>query len=114
MTAPDIEEIQRCIGNPLDARVNQARRIAGVIGTTPSQYSKSPALWNGAFQALGIDAVYAAMDVESHRLRDLMRALRHCDRLLGINVTVPHKLDVIQHLDQIDRAAEHIGAVNTI
>jgi shikimate dehydrogenase len=107
-------QIQDFISNRLDRRAIGARRIAGVIGATPSQYSKSPALWNAAFQALGMDAIYVAMDIEKTRLRDLFTARRRSDRVLGINVTVPHKLDVMQYLDAIDPGAARIGAVNTI
>lgn len=110
----DLEKIQSCLTNRLDRTAIGTRRIAAVIGTAPSQYSKSPSLWNAAFHYLGVDAIYVPMDVEVHRVEELLTALRDCERVLGINVTVPHKLAVMPHLDVIDPAAARIGAVNTI
>ncbi len=110
----DLDSIQNCLGNRLDSDAIGSRRLAGVIGTTASQYSKSPALWNATFRAFGMDAIYVAMDVEERRLKDLLLALRNSDRVLGLNVTVPHKLAVMPYLDEIDQGATRIGAVNTI
>lgn len=110
----DLESIQACLGNRLDFAAIGTRRLAGVIGTAPSQYSKSPSLWNAAFRDLGLDAVYVPMDVEVHRVKELIIALRNSRRVLGINVTVPHKVAVMTYLDAIDPAAARIGAVNTI
>lgn len=110
----DLEAIQACLGNQLDTAAIGARRLAGVIGTAPSQYSKSPTLWNAAFHALGMDACYVPMDVEVRRVKGLFTAMRDSKRFLGINVTVPHKLAVMPYLDVIDPAAARMGAVNTI
>jgi shikimate dehydrogenase len=61
-----------------------------------------------------MDAVYVPMDIEGRDLKELLLALRNSDRVLGINVTVPHKLAVMAYLDEIDPGAARIGAVNTI
>jgi len=71
-------------------------------------------LWNAAFDALKIDAVYLPLDVDDSRLAALLAAIKESDRWLGLNVTVPHKLAVMKHLDAIDKKAARIGAVNTI
>jgi shikimate dehydrogenase len=113
-TPVDIAAIQACIRNPIDAAALAARRLAGVIGDAPSRYSKSPALWNAAFQLLGSGAAYIPFDVDATRLADLISALRNSERVLGVNVTVPHKSKVMEFLDDIDPAAARIQAVNTI
>jgi shikimate dehydrogenase len=105
--------IQDCITNRLD-RVVGSGRIAGVVGDVPSQYSKSPVLWNAAFSLLGIDASYLPFDVREERLRDFTAALRQSERALGVNVTVPHKVTVIDYLDELDPSAARVRAVNTI
>lgn len=110
----DLTPIQACISNRLDPRDAGAGRIAAIIGDSPSRYSKSPALWNAAFQALAIDAAYVALDVEGGRLADLMAAVRRTGNVLGLNVTVPHKLAVAPHLDALEESARLTGAVNTI
>ena len=41
------------------------RSLTGIIGDAPSHYSKSPALWNAAFEQLGLNAVYLPFDVDA-------------------------------------------------
>ncbi len=109
-----IQAIQNCIGNPIDpARIGH-QRMAGVIGENPSVYSKSPALWNAAFAMLGLGAIYVPLDVSARRLSELISALRDTERLLGFNVTVPHKLRVMDYLDELDPGAVRVRAVNTV
>jgi shikimate dehydrogenase len=110
----DIALIQACIANRLDAKEIGDRSIAGVIGDAPSHYSKSPALWNAAFRFLGMQAIYLPFDVKADRLKDLTEAIRDSGRLLGVNVTVPHKLGIMEYLDELDPGAARIQAVNTI
>ncbi len=110
----DIDRIQSLIENRLDRKAVAARRLVAVIGDSPSRYSKSPALWNAAFDALKIDALYVALDVKDERLPALIAAVKESERVLGLQVTVPHKLAVLKHLDALDENAARIGAVNTI
>jgi len=110
----DIKTIQNCITNRIDNVAFGDRRVAGVIGSGPSHYSKSPALWNAAFDHLGINAIYLPFDVDGPQLRQLVFAFRHWDRFMGMNVTVPHKLPVMEFLDELNPGVERIGAVNTV
>ena len=110
----DVAAIQARIANRLDPELIGDRRLAGVIGESPSQYSKSPALWNAAFQSLGIDAVYLAFDVSRKGLKELTAVLKDSSRLLGVNVTVPHKVKIMQFLDELDLGAARVQAVNTV
>jgi shikimate dehydrogenase len=110
----DVAAIQRCITNSLDPNLIGNKQIAGIVGDAPSVYSKSPNLWNAAFDHLGINAIYLAFDVEESRLGDLIATLKRMDTFLGINVTVPHKISVMRFLDDLDPGAKRIGAVNTI
>ena len=52
-----------------------------------------------------LDARYVALDVESARLGDLLRALAETTEFLGLNVTVPHKIEVLHYLDELDESA---------
>ena len=112
--ATNFSAIQACLTNRLDPAAVGTRGFAGVIGDSPSRYSKSPALWNAAFHRLGIQAAYLAFDVAAGRLKDLASALRDSPDILGCNVTVPHKQKIIEHLDDLDPRAARIQAVNTI
>jgi shikimate dehydrogenase len=87
-------------------------RLYGVIGH-PLGHTLSPALHNAAFAGTGLDAVYLALPVEP---KDLAGALAGCRawHLGGLNVTVPHKVAVIDHLDGLTDEARSAGAVNTI
>jgi shikimate dehydrogenase len=68
---------------------------------------------NGAYRALGIDALYLAFPVEPVRLRDAISGVRALG-FLGVNVTVPHKQAVLSMCDRLDDSAREVGAVNTI
>jgi shikimate dehydrogenase len=109
-----ISEIHRHISNRLDESAIAGKTIAGIIGDSPSHYSKSPALWNAAFRHLGMNAVYMPFDVADGRVRDLLRVLRDAEQFIGINVTVPHKVRVMDFLDDLDAGAARIHAVNTV
>jgi len=110
----DITAIQKLISNRLDESVISDKSIAGIIGDGPSQYSKSPALWNAAFSRLGINAIYLPFDVDDAHVGALLRTLKNSHRFMGINVTVPHKVRVIDFVDELDADAARIGAVNTV
>jgi len=87
-------------------------QLCGVI-LHPAGHTRSPAMHNAAFAALGIDAVYVAFDVPP---ATLVAALAGA-RALGVRqlaVSIPHKEAVIAHLDAIDATARRIGAVNTV
>ena len=87
-------------------------RLCGIIGD-PVEHSMSPLIQNAAFNKMGIDYLYVPFKVKKEELGkaiDGMRALN----IRGLNVTIPHKVAVIQFLDELDPLAERIGAVNTI
>jgi len=114
MTSSNIAAIQKCVSNTLDGSAIGENLIAGVIGDAPSHYSKSPRLWNAAFRHLAMNATYLPLDVADAQVGNLLAALKDSDGFLGVNVTVPHKLRVMDYLDELDPGAEKIGAVNTI
>lgn len=86
--------------------------LYGVFGD-PIRHSRSPIMLNRAFQEAGINAVYAAFHVRPDELGDAIRGIRALG-YRGINVTIPHKVEVMQYLDEIDEGARIVGAVNTI
>ena len=109
-----IDQIQACISNPLDPKTIGRKHIVGIIGDAPSHYAKSPPIWNEVFQQIKMNAVYLPLDVQQSRLRDLMEAFRKSDQVIGANVTVPYKVQVLGLLDSLDENAAQIRAVNTI
>ncbi|MBD2872719.1 shikimate dehydrogenase [Paenibacillus sp. IB182493] len=86
--------------------------LYGVIGD-PIRHSKSPIMMNRAFRETGINGVYAAFHVTGGRVADFAAGVRAMG-IRGVNVTIPHKLDIMGVIDEIDAGAQAIGAVNTI
>lgn len=87
-------------------------RVVGIIGD-PVGHSRSPAMHNAAFAALGLDWVYVPFPVAGDGVGVAVAAVRALG-LAGLNVTVPHKEAVIPHLDRLTPLARRVGAVNTI
>jgi shikimate dehydrogenase len=79
----------------------------------PVAHSVSPAMQNAAFHAMGMSERYEAVDVPPEALAEAVRELRH-DESMGAQVTLPHKVAVMELLDDLDALAEMTGAVNTI
>ena len=92
--------------------IKGSTNIVGLIGH-PVEHSFSPPMHNAAFDALGLDWAYVAFDVDPS---DLSKAIAGADSLniKGLNVTIPHKIEVMKYLNELDEVAELIGAVNTI
>ncbi|KRE47166.1 shikimate dehydrogenase [Paenibacillus sp. Soil522] len=93
-------------------RIDSNTLLFGVIGN-PIRHSKSPVMMNRAFRETGINGVYAAFHVTGDRIADFAAGVRAMG-IQGVNVTIPHKLDIMSVLDEIDPGARAIGAVNTI
>ena len=87
-------------------------KLVGLIGD-PVDHSRSPAMHNAAFRALGLPWAYLAFPVPGDRVGEAVAAVRALG-LVGLNVTIPHKQAVIPHLDKLSRRALACGAVNTI
>lgn len=79
----------------------------------PAGHTRSPAMHNAAFAALGIDAVYVACDVRPEALAAAVEGAR----ALGVRqlaISIPHKVAVMAHADEVSETARRIGAVNTL
>ncbi|MBF0566622.1 MAG: shikimate dehydrogenase [Nitrospirae bacterium] len=90
-----------------------ARTITTGLFGYPVEHSLSPAMHNAGFKHLGIDYRYLAFSVSPEMLGDAVRGIRAMN-FAGVNVTIPHKENVIAFLDEVDEEAKFIGAVNTI
>lgn len=92
--------------------INGKTRVCGIIGN-PVEHTMSPVIHNTLSQMLGVNMVYVPFHVENGRLADAVKGAFGLN-VLGMNVTVPYKNDVLPCLAEIDSLAEKIGAVNTL
>lgn len=83
----------------------------GLIGF-PLVHSFSRQFFSEKFRAEGIDAQYLNFEIED--AASLMDIIRSHPQLRGLNVTIPHKQNVMPLLDKLSPEAREIGAVNVI
>lgn len=92
--------------------INGETRLCGVMGD-PVGHSVSPAMHNAAFRELGLDYVYLPFPVRREDLAAAMAGARAFG-IRGLNITIPHKVEVMGLLDGLDPLAKQAGAVNTV
>ncbi|MFA9558813.1 shikimate dehydrogenase [Evansella sp. AB-rgal1] len=88
------------------------KKIMGVIGY-PIKHSLSPQMHSAVYDKLKLSMAYHAFEVRPDQLEIAIQGVRGLG-LQGVNVTIPHKVEVMNYLDEIDGLAKEIGAVNTI
>lgn len=91
---------------------NGKTRTCGVIGN-PIEHTLSPLLQNCLAEETGTNMVYVPFHVETGNLEAAVKGA-YALNLLGCNVTVPYKSDVVEYVTELDGLAERIGAVNTL
>ena len=84
----------------------------GLIGN-PVRHTLSPLIHNSIAEMKGVNLVYVPFEVPKGGVKNAVRGANALG-IKGLNVTVPYKSDVIDHLVEIDQLAEGIGAVNTL
>lgn len=92
--------------------IKGSTNIVGLIGH-PVEHSFSPPMHNSAFKHLDMDYAYVAFDVNPTNLKEAIGGAQALN-IKGFNVTIPHKIEVMSYLDELDEVAGLIGAVNTI
>ncbi|MGQ9641904.1 MAG: shikimate dehydrogenase [Candidatus Bathycorpusculaceae bacterium] len=93
-------------------KISGKTKLCGLIGD-PVEHSLSPLMHNAAFRHLKLDFVYLAFRVKKGELENAIRGVRSL-QIHGLNVTMPHKTTIIEHLDDVDQTAKHTGSVNTV
>ena len=83
-----------------------------VIGD-PIDHSLSPTIHNAAYRELGIECTYIAYKVDKGELATGIESLKKI-KIAGFNVTIPHKIEMMRYLDNVDETCKKIGAVNTV
>ena len=93
-------------------RIQGTTTMTGLIGY-PIKESKSPHMHNSAFKKLGLDYVYLPFETEKGAIKEALDAMRLFN-VRGFNITMPHKEDVIEYLDELTEEVKIIGSVNTV
>jgi shikimate dehydrogenase len=91
---------------------NYKAELVGVFGH-PVAENPTIVMQEAAFQALGLNWRYLTIEVYPQDLAAAMQGLRAFN-MRGINLTIPHKVEVLKYLDEISPAAQLMGAVNTV
>ena len=92
--------------------VTGATRLCAVIGD-PVRHSQSPVLHNAAYDALGLDRIYLALEVPTGHGREAVRSILDLG-IDGLNVTMPHKEDAAAACDELTEDAAALRSVNTV
>lgn len=91
--------------------ITPSTKLCALIGN-PVGHSMSPALHNRAFAELNLDYVYVAFRVED--VGGAVAGMRALENFRGMSVTIPHKVSIIAHLDEVAEVDRRIGSVNTV
>ncbi len=83
-----------------------------VIGD-PIDHSLSPTIHNAAYRELEMECTYIAYRVAQGELATGIESLKKI-KIAGFNVTIPHKIEMMRYLDNLDDNCKKIGAVNTV
>ena len=86
--------------------------LVGLLGQ-PVNHSLSPIMHNAAYEEMGLDWCYVAIPCDKDNLEQVIKALRVID-CKGLNVTIPHKQEVLKSCNQLTNIASEIKAVNTL
>ena len=87
-------------------------KLVGLLGQ-PVNHSLSPVMHNAAYEEMGLDWCYVAIPCDRENIEKVTTALRIVD-CKGLNVTIPHKQEVIKACNKLTETANKIQAVNTL
>ena len=92
--------------------INGKTKAICLIGN-PVEHSFSPHIHNYLFKKYNQNNKYVCFNVLEENLEEALKGIKALG-IQGCNVTIPHKVNVIKYLDEIDYNSLLIGSVNTI
>jgi len=96
----------------IEAEISAGKRVYGIFGS-PIEHSLSPLMHNTAFALKSIGAVYFPFRVKKKELKNALESIRDAG-VSGLNITLPLKEAIREHVDELTPAARKTGAVNTL
>lgn len=91
--------------------INKDTKVCISLAERPGNFGAT--LFNAAFTAVGLNYIYKPFKVTTENLKAAIDGIRAYG-IIGCGVSMPHKIEVIKYLDEIDETAKKIGAINTI
>lgn len=91
---------------------DQRYHLIGVMGW-PVMHSRSPLMHNYWFEQTGLPGCYVFLPLPPERLPSALRALPELN-FSGCNLTIPHKLQAMEIVDEVDEVARRIGAISCV
>jgi shikimate dehydrogenase len=92
--------------------LNAETKLFAILGY-PVRHSFSPRMQNKWFEKENLNCIYLAFEPKPEDLKKTVESLKLLG-FQGINITIPHKIEVMKYVDFTDKAAKKIGSVNTI
>lgn len=93
-------------------KINAQTKPTFILGN-PVSHSKSPLMHNAAFEKIGRNAAYLALEVAPEAFDTVAGGLKQLD-ILGMNITIPYKIRIMDHLDELHEDAVKVQSVNTV
>lgn len=91
---------------------NYRAELVGVLGD-PVDGNPTGVMEEAGFEHAGLNFRYITVKVLPEDLDDAMAGVKAFG-MRGVNLTMPHKIQVLKHMDELSEAARVIGAVNTV
>lgn len=91
---------------------NYETKLFALLGH-PVSNSFSPIMHSYLFEKYDINGSYLCFDIKPEDIEDVIKTIKNLN-ICGFNVTIPYKTKVIDLLDEVDKNAYLIGAVNTV
>ncbi len=97
---------------------NPNKKICIIIGD-PVKHSLSPAMHNSAYKIANLGYIFDRLEVKENELEEFVVDLKEFNKknngvLVGLTCTMPHKINIIQYLDELKEEAKQIKAVNSV
>ena len=92
--------------------ISSKTKLFAVVGH-PIDHSLSPLMQNASMKAINYDGVYLALNIHPNEIIKTLPVMGKIG-FKGINLTIPHKEIVYNHLDFLDDSAQLFKSVNTI
>ena len=87
-------------------------KLIGLLGY-PLEHSFSPQMHNSAYLNNNLNYEYLPIEIQEKNISDALNGMKVMN-FIGFNVTIPHKIKIMEYLDEVDELAEKIGSVNTV